>query len=154
MRTFTLTCAVFFAVTATNLKSLGEENFWIVDPPQIAGWHSPIHWSLDRVPGLSDVAIIDNGGRALITAGVVDVKTIRLGETNFGNLRQSFGDVISDNFEIGSSSNYGFLGGSLTIRHTFDLHGTIDITSSFGAMTAGTNAVIDLSQGTIPTLPQ
>jgi|GEM_PF-1073341 PEP-CTERM putative exosortase interaction domain len=86
----TLGCAAISAHAANN--------FWAVDGPAL--WVDDANWSLGTAPTGSDVAIINNGGTALVGEDIITVSNLRLVD---GSLTIEGGVIgnVSDIMRIG-----------------------------------------------------
>jgi hypothetical protein len=102
-------------------------------------WFDPLNWSAG-IPDLGAWVTIDNGGNPTVSAGLAQVQTVRVGDSNAGTLTLTGGELIVDewmNLGIGPGST-GLLdiqGGKLAINElSIQGNGTGRISMSGGTL--------------------
>jgi hypothetical protein len=116
-----------FSLLLSGGQDFGAGSMWLGNPAGPSDWPVAGNWA-PLAPRPADIALIDNGGTAVISGGTVSVRMIAAGERYAGSVLQSGGTTtVQDGLHLGhaaaAAGTFTLNGGRMTVGGNVDLGG-------------------------------
>ncbi|MEZ6115763.1 MAG: hypothetical protein R3C28_04215 [Pirellulaceae bacterium] len=126
-----------------------EETRWVLPNTLVGNWNSPENWSSTSVPTESALVLVENGGTVLFDNGQATVNLLSVGDVEQSILRQTGGQLTTNNFLLATGSRYEFHGGTHQVGDHFEALGTIEFGPQNANIFATDSATVDLSRANL-----